>query len=81
MVLPLQLLRPESQIEPQIQARADKFGGDRTLGVADLLSEKQPSQRLSAPTDTGALASWLCDPRAHNINGASIPIDGGWTAQ
>lgn len=68
-------------IEPQIQARADKYGGDREQGVADLLAEKQPSHRLSSTADIGALAAWLCDPRAHNINGAAIPIDGGWTAQ
>lgn len=68
-------------IEPQIQARADKFAGDRAKGVADLLSEKQPSLRMSSPADVGALATWLCDSRAHNINGAAIPIDGGWTSQ
>lgn len=68
-------------IEPQIQARADKYNGDRQAGIADLLSEKQPSRRLAATTDIGALASWLCDPRAHNITGAAIPIDGGWSAQ
>lgn len=68
-------------IESQIQARADRHGGDRNAGIADLLSEKQPSRRLAAPTDIGALAAWLCDPRAHNITGTAIPIDGGWSAQ
>jgi NAD(P)-dependent dehydrogenase (short-subunit alcohol dehydrogenase family) len=68
-------------IESQIQARADRHGGDRQAGVADLLSEKQPSRRLAQPTEIGALAVWLCDPKAHNITGAAIPIDGGWTAQ
>jgi len=68
-------------IEPQIQARVGQHGGDRTAGIADLLSEKQPSQRMSSPSDIGALALWLCNPAAHNITGAAIPIDGGWTAQ
>ena len=68
-------------IEPQIMARAAKYGNDRDAGVTDLVSEKQPSGRLAAPTDIGALATWLCDTRAHNITGASIPIDGGWSAQ
>jgi 3-hydroxybutyrate dehydrogenase len=68
-------------IEPQIQARVDKFGGDRVAGIADLLSEKQPSRRMSSPADIGALALWLCDIAAHNITGAAIPMDGGWTAQ
>lgn len=68
-------------IEPQIQARVDKHNGDRVAGIADLLSEKQPSRRMSSPDDIGALALWLTEPAAHNINGAAIPVDGGWTAQ
>ena len=68
-------------IEPQIQARVDKHNGDRVAGIADLLSEKQPSQRMSTPGDIGALALWLCNPAAHNITGTAIPVDGGWTAQ
>lgn len=68
-------------IQPQVQARVDKFGGDRTAGVADLLSEKQPSARMSSPQDIGELALSLCGISAHNITGTSIPIDGGWTAQ
>lgn len=70
-----------SLIAPQIDARAALAGGDRTAGIADLLSEKQPSLRMSDPSEIGMLAAWLCDPRAHNITGAAIPIDGGWTAQ
>ena len=68
-------------IEPQIQARVDAHNGDRAEGIADLLSEKQPSQRMSMPSDIGALALWLCNPASHNITGAAIPVDGGWTAQ
>ena len=68
-------------IEPQIQARVDKYDGDRVAGIADLLSEKQPSQRMSTPSDIGALALWLCNPAAHNITGTAIPVDGAWTAQ
>ena len=68
-------------IEPQIVARAASRGGDRAEGIADMLAEKQPSRRLSAPDEIGRVAAWLCDPRAHNITGTTIPVDGGWTAQ
>jgi 3-hydroxybutyrate dehydrogenase len=68
-------------IEPQIQARAAEHGGDRKAGIASLLAEKQPSRRTSDPSEIGTLAVWLCDRRAHNITGAAIPVDGGWTAQ
>lgn len=68
-------------IEPQIMARAEKYGGDREKGVADLLSEKQPSKRMTEPSELGDLAAWLCHRAAHNITGAAIPVDGGWTSQ
>lgn len=68
-------------IEPQVQARAARYGGDREKGIADLLAEKQPSRRTSDPAEIGALALWLCDPIAHNVTGTTIPVDGGWTAQ
>ncbi|HEX7688963.1 MAG TPA: SDR family NAD(P)-dependent oxidoreductase [Burkholderiaceae bacterium] len=68
-------------IEPQIQWRADQFGGDRVAGVRDMLREKQPSLRMSLPSEIGELACMLCQPWAHNITGATIPVDGGWTAQ
>ena len=68
-------------LDPQIAARAALHGGDRDAGIADLLSEKQPSQRMSDPAEIGALALWLCAPMAHNLTGTAIPVDGGWTAQ
>ena len=68
-------------IEPQIMARAEKYGGDREAGKAELVAEKQPSTRTADPSEIGALAVWLCAPIAHNVTGTSIPIDGGWTAQ
>lgn len=68
-------------IEPQIAARAARHGGDREAGVRDLLSEKQPSARMTAPSEIGQLALWLCHPAAHNLTGAAIPVDGGWTSQ
>lgn len=68
-------------IEPQIAARAAQFGGDRNAGIISLLAEKQPSRRTSRPEEIGAMVLWLASPLAHNITGAAIPIDGGWTAQ
>jgi 3-hydroxybutyrate dehydrogenase len=68
-------------IEPQVEARAAEFGGDRDKGVASLLAEKQPSRRLSDPAEIGDAVVWLSSPAAHNITGICLPIDGGWTAQ
>ena len=66
-------------IEPQIQARTN--GGDRDAGVRALLAEKQPSLRMTLPAEIAALAVWLCRREAHNLTGAALPVDGGWTAQ
>jgi 3-hydroxybutyrate dehydrogenase len=68
-------------IEPQIQARAEALGGDRAAGVRELLREKQPSGRMSLPEDIAALCLFLCRSEAHNITGAALPVDGGWTSQ
>ena len=68
-------------IEPQISARATEIGGNRDAAISSLLAEKQPSRRTSRPEEIGSLALWLAHPTAHNITGAAIPIDGGWTAQ
>lgn len=68
-------------IEPQIAARASAFGDDRDAGIRELLREKQPSGRMSLPEEIAELAVWLCRPAAHNLTGAAIPVDGGWTSQ
>ena len=46
-----------------------------------LVAEKQPSMRMTLPAEIGALATWLCRREAHNVTGASFPVDGGWTTQ
>ena len=66
-------------IEPQVEAR--RAGGDREAGVRALLAEKQPSGRMSLPAEIADLVVWLCRPQAHNLTGAALPVDGGWTAQ
>lgn len=66
-------------IEPQIQAHRN--GGSRDDGVRALLEEKQPSLRMSLPEDIGAMVVWLCRRESHNLTGAAMPMDGGWTAQ
>lgn len=68
-------------IAPQVRERAEALGLDERAAIADLLSEKQPSGRLSDPAEIGSLALWLCAPIAHNLTGTAMAIDGGWTAQ
>lgn len=46
-----------------------------------LLAEKQPSGEFATPAEIGGLAVFLCSDAAAQIRGASLSIDGGWTAQ
>jgi 3-hydroxybutyrate dehydrogenase len=66
---------------PQIAERGKLLGISSQEALESLVAEKQPSRRLSSPAEIARLACWLCAPEAHNITGAAIPIDGGWTAQ
>ena len=68
-------------IEPQVNQRAAALGVSRDSAIDDLLAEKQPTRRLSDPSEIGELALWLCGRQAHNITGTAIPVDGGWTSQ
>jgi 3-hydroxybutyrate dehydrogenase len=68
-------------IAPQIAERRQELGVSTAAAIDAMLAEKQPSHRLSSPSEIARLAVWLCDPDAHNITGTAIPIDGGWTAQ
>jgi 3-hydroxybutyrate dehydrogenase len=66
---------------PQIAERSKLLGLSSQEALASMVAEKEPSRRLSSPTEIARLACWLCAPEAHNITGTAIPIDGGWTAQ
>jgi len=68
-------------IQPQIEARAAEFGGDRAAGIRDLLREKQPNLTLLPPGRIGDIAVFLCSEAADGITGVALPVDGGWTAQ
>ncbi|MEW5726617.1 MAG: SDR family oxidoreductase, partial [Pseudomonadota bacterium] len=68
-------------VQKQIDARAAAQGISIEEAGRDLLSEKQPSKKFTTPDQIGGLAVFLCSDAAANVTGASLPIDGGWTAQ
>ncbi len=68
-------------VQAQIDARAKAEGKSVEQAKQELLLEKQPSGRFTTVEQIGGLAVFLCGPAADNITGASLPIDGAWTAQ
>lgn len=68
-------------LQQQIEDRAGKAHRTNDEASREILREKQPSERFTRAEDIAALAIFLCSPAASNITGASLPIDGGWTAQ
>lgn len=72
-------------LTPLVQKQIDDLAGREGLAPeaarGRLLGEKQPSGEFATPAQLGALAVFLCSDAAAQIRGASIPVDGGWTAQ
>ncbi len=68
-------------VQKQIDDRAAREKIPVEKAKMDLLSEKQPSREFATPEQIGALAVFLCSEGAAQIRGASISVDGGWTAQ
>jgi len=68
-------------VEAQVDAIAAKDGINHDQAVEKLLAEKQPSLRFVALEELAALCLFLGSSSAASITGASMPIDGGWTAR
>ena len=68
-------------VERQIDDTANARGLTRQRVIEDVLLAAQPSKRFATVEEIGALTAFLAGPMAASINGAAIPVDGGWTAQ
>jgi 3-hydroxybutyrate dehydrogenase len=68
-------------VQKQIDAIAAREGISLQEARQRLLLEKQPSGEFATPEEIGGLALYLCSPSANQVRGASLSIDGGWTAQ
>ena len=68
-------------VQAQLETRAVDEGTTVEALVPGFLAEKQPMARFTTPEQIGALAVFLCSEAAATLTGASLPIDGGWTAR
>ncbi|MFD3545492.1 3-hydroxybutyrate dehydrogenase [Streptomyces sp. NPDC058655] len=67
-------------VEAQIEAQAAAHGIDADQVVSDVMLGRSAIKRMIRPEEVAAVTVWLCGPHTGYITGASIPVDGGWTA-
>lgn len=68
-------------VAAQFKAVAERDDVDFEEGKRRAIIAKQPMPRATQPSALGDLAVFLCSDSAATITGASLPMDGGWTAQ
>ncbi|WP_033348085.1 3-hydroxybutyrate dehydrogenase [Kitasatospora aureofaciens] len=67
-------------VEKQIATQALAHGIPEDEVVERIMLDRTAVKRLIEPAEVAQLALWLCTPPAAYVTGASLPIDGGWTA-
>jgi 3-hydroxybutyrate dehydrogenase len=67
-------------VDGQIAEQAASHGIPADEVVSRVLLARSAIKRLIEPAEVAALVAWLCGPHAGYLSGASIPIDGGWSA-
>ena len=61
-----------------LDSLAEQLGSD---DASELLGPLHPIGRIGQPSEVAELMLWLCSERASFVNGAALPVDGGFTAQ
>jgi 3-hydroxybutyrate dehydrogenase len=68
-------------VEKQIPDQAKSRGISEEEVKSDVLLHAQPTKKFVTTEQIGARAVFLSTDAAAQITGASLPMDGGWTAQ
>ncbi len=73
-------IAPGTVQTPFVEGYLDKYHAHEKDKIRTELVARQPIGRLGTPEDVACLIRYLCSKEAEFINGAVLPIDGGWTA-
>jgi 2-keto-3-deoxy-L-fuconate dehydrogenase len=65
---------------PFIEGLLEKYHPHEKEAVRAQMEQRQPLGRLGRADEIAGLAVYLASPEASFMNGAILPIDGGWTA-
>jgi NAD(P)-dependent dehydrogenase (short-subunit alcohol dehydrogenase family) len=82
----LLLLVPTSTAKTQIKCAKNslryltKYHPHEKEKVREEVTARQPIGRLGKADEIASMVRYLCSEEAGFINGAVLPIDGGWTA-
>src|SRR5258706_11884470 len=67
-------------VEQQISAQAKQHGLPEQDVVSEIMLAPTAIKRLIEPAEVAELMAYLCSPEASFITGASMMMDGGWSA-
>ncbi|MFD0903679.1 3-hydroxybutyrate dehydrogenase [Actinomadura sediminis] len=67
-------------VEGQIADQARAHGMSEDDVVERVMLQKAAVKRLAEPEEVAELVAYLCSPAAAMVTGASLTLDGGWTA-
>ncbi len=67
-------------VEAQLADQARSHGIAESEVLEKIMLERSAIKRLIEPEEVAAAVLWLCSENAGFVTGASLPLDGGWTA-
>ena len=68
-------------VDGQIRDQAKAHNMSEEQVIRDVILASQPNKRFVELEQLGQLVLYLCSDAASSITGASLPIEGGWTAR
>jgi len=68
-------------VEAQIADQARTRGISEDAVMRDVILAAQPTKQFVTVEQLAGLALYLCSDAGASVNGAILPVDGGWTAR